>query len=127
MHILFHIELFYMIHRDGFLFASEIKTILEYPGVERKLDATGIGELLLLGPGRTPGSGVLRGVYEMEPGCCGWYRDGKLQIRRYWQLTDREHRDTFEETAERVRYLVNDAIKTVQHSIKGLLLNNSIF
>ena len=103
--------LFYMIHRDGFLFASEIKTILEYPGVERKLDATGIGELLLLGPGRTPGSGVLRGVYEMEPGCCGWYRDGKLQIRRYWQLTDREHRETFEETAEHVRYLVNDAIK----------------
>ena len=101
---------FYKEHNGGFLFASEIKTILEYPGVERKLDAEGIGELILLGPGRTPGSGVLRGIRELEPGCCGWYRDGKLQIRRYWQLKDREHYESFEETAEHVRALVLDAI-----------------
>ena len=102
--------LFYKEHNGGLLFASEIKTILEYPGVERKLDAEGIGELLLLGPGRTPGSGVLMGIRELEPGCCAWYREGKLQIRRYWQLKDREHRESFEETAEQVRFLVKDAI-----------------
>lgn len=102
--------LFYMLHKGGLLFASEIKTLLEYPGVERKLDAEGIGEILLLGPGRTPGSGVLQGIKELEPGCCGWYQEGRLQIRRYWQLKDREHREDFEETAEQVRYLVKDAI-----------------
>lgn len=102
--------LFYIEHNGGFLFASEIKTILEYPSVERKLDAEGIGEILLLGPGRIPGSGVLRGIRELEPGCCGWYADGKLDIRRYWQLIDREHTESFEETAEQVRYLVKDAI-----------------
>ena len=102
--------LFYMLHGEGFLFASEIKTILEYPGVRRKLDAEGAGELLLLGPGRTPGSGVLQGIRELEPGCCGWYRDGKLRIRRYWQLKDREHHESFEETAQHVRHLVTDAI-----------------
>ena len=102
--------LFYAEHKNGLLFASEIKTILEYPGMERKLDAEGIGELILLGPGRTPGSGVLHGIQEVEPGCCGWYREGKLQIHRYWRLQDREHRQTFEETAEQVRYLVKDAI-----------------
>ena len=102
--------LFYKQHNGGLLFASEIKTILEYPDVERKLDAEGVGEILLLGPGRTPGSGVLRGIRELEPGCCGWFEDGKLQIRRYWKLRDREHRESFEETVEQVRYLVKDAI-----------------
>lgn len=102
--------LFYKEHRGGLLFASEIKTILQYPDVERKLDEEGIGELLLLGPGRTPGSGVFQGIRELEPGCCGWYRDGKLTLHRYWQLKDREHRETFEETAEHVRFLVKDAI-----------------
>ena len=102
--------LFYKEHNGGLLFASEIKTILEYPDVERKLDTEGIGEILLLGPGRTPGSGVLRGIRELEPGCCGWYDDGILRIRRYWKLQDREHRETFEQTAEQVRYLVKDAI-----------------
>ena len=32
-------------------------------------------------------------------------------MRRYWKLTDREHRDSFEETAAKVRELVLDAIK----------------
>ena len=102
--------LFYKEHRGGLLFASEMKTILQYPDVERKLDEEGIGELILLGPGRTPGCGVFHGIRELEPGCCGWYRDGKLTLRRYWQLKDREHRETFEETAEHVRCLVKDAI-----------------
>ncbi len=102
--------LFYMLHEGGLLFASEIKTILAYPTVQACLDAAGAAQLILLGPGRLPGSGVFRDVYEVEPGCCGYYRDGKLSLRRYWMLRDREHREGFEETAEHVRYLVRDAI-----------------
>ena len=103
--------LFYKLHEDGLLFASEIKTILAYPTVRAELDAEGAAEVMLLGPGRTPGSGVLRGIRELEPGCCGYFADGRLRITQYWKLTDREHRDSFEETVEQVRYLVTDAIK----------------
>lgn len=103
--------LFYMVHGGGFLFASEMKTILTYPGVRAELDAEGTGQLLLLGPGRTPGSGVFHNMQELEPGCWAVYADGKLQTHRYWKLLDREHTDTFGETAEKVRYLVIDAIR----------------
>ena len=103
--------LFYTRHNGGLLFASEIKTILAYPTVEAKLDETGAAQLILLGPGRLPGSGVFRGIEELEPGCCGFWESGSLQLNRYWKLTDREHRESFEETAECVRYLVTDAIR----------------
>jgi asparagine synthase (glutamine-hydrolysing) len=103
--------LFYKLHEGGLLFASEIKTILAYPTVKAELDSQGAAEILLLGPGRTPGSGVLRGIMELEPGCCGYFADGRLRVRRYWQLKDREHRDSFEETVEKVRFLVTDSIK----------------
>ena len=102
---------FYKEHEGGFLFASEIKTILQYPTVRAELDATGVGEVLLLGPGRTPGSGVLRGIRELEPGCCGRFSQGSWKWRRYWKLTDREHTDSFSRTVDKVRYLVSDAIK----------------
>ena len=120
--------LFYKLHRDGFLFASEIKTILCYPDVERILDTEGIGELLLLGPGRTPGSGILRGIRELEPGCCGVFSQGKLQTRRYWTLQDRNHDETFEETAEHVRWLVTDAIhrQTVSDVPIGTFLSGGL-
>ena len=103
--------LFYKLHDNGLIFGSEIKTILAYPTVKAELDAVGAAEILLLGPGRTPGSGVFRGIMELEPGCYAYYESGKLQPRLYWKLRDREHRETFEETAEQVRYLVTDAIK----------------
>jgi len=103
--------LFYKQHGAGFLFASEIKTILAYPNVRAEIDANGAAELLLLGPGRTPGSGVLRGIYELEPGCCAYYENNKLTVNRYWKLTDREHTDSFDETVEKVRFLVTDSIR----------------
>ena len=103
--------LFYKIHDDGLLFASEIKTILAYPTVKAELDREGALQLMLLGPGRMPGSGVFRGIQELEPGCCAHYENGSLKVRRYWYLRDREHTDSFEETAEQVRFLVLDAIR----------------
>lgn len=103
--------LFYMLHQGGLIFASEMKTILSYPTVKAQLDPQGAAELVLLGPGRTPGCGVFRGMHEVKPGCCGYYENGKLTIKCYWKLTDREHTDSFEDTVAYVRYLVIDAIK----------------
>lgn len=102
--------LFYKEHEGGLLFSSEIKTILAYPTVRAELDSQGVAEVLLLGPGRTPGCGVFRGISELEPGYCGYYTASKLHIWRYWSLKDREHTDTFQQTVEKVRELVCDAI-----------------
>ena len=103
--------LFYKLHKGGLLFASEIKTILCYPTVRARLDAQGAAEIIMLGPGRLPGSGIFKGIRELEPGCCGWYEGGNLKTKRYWKLYDREHRDNFEDTAANVRTLVLDAIQ----------------
>ena len=103
--------LFYAHHKGGFLFASEMKTILAYPNFPARLDSEGAAQLILLGPGRMPGSGVFKGILELEPGYCAFYQDGKLQLKQYWKLRDRDHSDSFEETVEKVRYLVTDAIR----------------
>jgi len=103
--------LFYKEHMGGLIFASEIKTILCYPTVTARLGESGARQLILLGPGRLPGSGVLEGIRELEPGSYGYYEETKLYLTQYWKLRDREHHHSFAETAEHVRYLVTDAIK----------------
>ena len=103
--------LFYMRRRDGLIFASEMKTILRHPEIKAQLDPQGAAEIVLLGPGRTPGCGIFHGMQELEPGCCGYFEKGKLDIRRYWKLLDREHREDFDETLAHVRVLVLDAIR----------------
>ena len=103
--------LFYKLHDGGFLFASEMKSILAYPTVRTELDAEGVAQIVLLGPGRRPGSGVFKGLCEIKPGHFGRYEDGRLTLQRYWYLRDREHRENFDQTVEHVRSLVTDAIK----------------
>lgn len=103
--------LFYMQQGKGLLFASELKTILTHPAAEARVDAQAAAELLLLGPGRTPGSGVFQDVYDLEPGHYAVFQNGNLQLWQYWKLRDRIHTDSFEETVEKVRYLVVDSIR----------------
>ncbi len=120
--------LFFKEHEGGLLFASEIKTIVTYPTVRAELDETGVAQILLLGPGRVPGSGVFRGIQELEPGECGYFERGKGNIHRYWKLQDREHRENFQETAQHVRELVLDAIlrQTVSDVPIGTFLSGGL-
>lgn len=92
------------------VFASEMKTILASKLVEPTLDEEGILQMMMLGPGRKPGSGVFRGISELEPGCCGVFENGILTIRRYWKLLDQPHRDSVAETMDKVQWLVKDSI-----------------
>lgn len=103
--------LFYTCVQDGLIFASEIKTVLAHGARTARLDEDGVAQLLLLGPGRSPGSGVFRNIYEIKPGWFGTYEKGRLGLHRYWRLTDGAHEESFAQTAEHVRFLVTDAIK----------------
>lgn len=103
--------LFFSRRGCGFAFASGIKTLLCHPAVSPAVDRQGILEVMLIGPGRTPGCGVFRDIEELEPGCCGWYSRDGWRFRRYWSLKDGEHPESFEETVHHVRTLVTDAIR----------------
>ncbi len=103
--------LFFALRGDAIIFASELKTLLCHPNIEPVLDREGLAQVMLLGPGRVPGSGVFRGVFELLPGECGFFEAGRLRLRRYWRLKDGENRDTFGEAAEKTRFLVTDAIR----------------
>lgn len=120
--------LFFSQINGGLIFASEIKTILTHPCVKVRLDTEGAAQILLLGPGRVPGSGVLQNIRELEPGECAWYEKGKLIIKRYWKLTDREHVENFDDTAAHVRQLVLDAIlrQTVSDVPIGTFLSGGL-
>ena len=103
--------LFYAQPEGGLVFASEIKTILAQGSVKPRLDGEGAAQLLMLGPGRIPGSGVFRDIRELEPGWYGLWQGGKLTLRQYWKLRDREHIHDFTQTCACVRELVTDAIR----------------
>ena len=102
--------LFYTVVNNSFIFGSEIKALLAHNFVEPIIDENSIAEIMFLGPGRTPGCGVFKGINEIKPAYCGYYNKSGIKIRKYWTLKDREHTETFEQTVEKVRELVKDSI-----------------
>ncbi len=102
--------LFYTVVNNSFIFGSEIKALLTHKFVEPIIDENSIAEIMFIGPGRTPGCGVFKGISEVKPACCGFYNKSGIKIRKYWTLKDREHTDSFEQTVEKVRELVKDSI-----------------
>lgn len=103
--------LFYCMQKERLLFGSEIKALLAHPDLDAVIDKDSVAEIMLIGPGRTPGYGVFRSISELPAATCGFYDRKGLQLKKYWQMEDRVHHDSFTETVENVRFLVKDAIE----------------
>lgn len=102
---------FYVMRNGVFLFASELKTLFKHPLVEPNIDKEGVAEIMLMGPGRSPGCGVFKDVHELMPSHCGLVSREGLRTWCYWATEDQPHVDTFDQTADKVRWLVLDAIE----------------
>ena len=103
--------LYYTFKEGTFIFSTEVKGLLEYPGVETKIDSTGICELFGLGPAHTPGSGIFKGIKELKPAHFLIFNKDKIYIKKYWSLESKEHTDNFEKTCEKIRFLFEDSIE----------------
>lgn len=103
--------LFYSENNGGFLFGSEIKSLLAHPDIKPQLSREGLAEVLAVGPSRKPGSGVFHGINELRPAHALTISRLGLRIWRYWNVKSEVHTDSLDETAEKVRFLVTDAVE----------------
>lgn len=103
--------LFYAERGRGLIFASELKALLAHPAIPAEVDTEGLGEVFGLGPARTPGHGVFRGVHELRAGCSLVFDHRGSHPRRYWSLQTMPHADDAATTAARVRGLLQDAVE----------------
>lgn len=102
---------FYSYTEGRLLFGSEPKAILAHPDFPAQISGEGLAEIFAVGPARTPGHGVYKNMYELKPGHCMVMDANGMRIRAYWKLESKPHEDTVEETAEKVRELLEDTVQ----------------
>ena len=103
--------LFYHNENGSLLFGSEIKAILAHPKMKAEIDQEGLREIFGLGPSRTPGHGVFRGISELRPAHACIFNQNGFKQWRYWNVDSQKHNHSLQETIENVSFLVRDAIK----------------
>ena len=101
---------FYTIQNNTFIFASEIKAIFKFPGIEKIIDSQGISELFGIGPSHTSGTTVFKNIFELKPAHFGVFNKSGLHLTKYWSLKSKEHTDSLGKTCEKIKYLLNDSI-----------------
>ena len=105
--------LFYTISDGRMLFASEIKAILEYPGVERRLNLKAVDQLMNF-PGVVSPQTFFRGINALEAGhMLKINGDGEIENIEYWDLIYRQEEEDLGEAyyTERLRELLKQAIR----------------
>ncbi len=107
--------LFYTLFRNTLIFSSELKGILCFPDFKAQADRDGLCEIFGLGPAKTYGKGVFKNIDELLPGHYLEYYasdfSGHLSTKCYWKLESYPHKDDWQRTVEKTRYLVTDAIR----------------
>ncbi|MDH6563070.1 asparagine synthase (glutamine-hydrolysing) [Bacillus safensis] len=101
---------FYTERHHSFLFGSEIKALLAHPDIKAKVDYEGLSEIFGLGPSRTPGQGVFKGIKELRPAHALTFSKDGLRVWRYWNVKSKEHTDSLDDTAQHIKHLFTDAV-----------------
>jgi asparagine synthase (glutamine-hydrolysing) len=99
--------------RKGALaFASEVRALLELPGVERRLNYEGLGYFLECGLVPSPRT-MFEGIAVIEPGHWMRWRDGRVDTGQYFELDYRPDPDlkALPDAAEAVRNALKVAVR----------------
>lgn len=80
------------------LFASELKSLLEVPGLPRDVDPSSVDAYLTYQYVPHPRS-ILRGFHKLSPGHYAVWQDGKLDVQAYWMPDFRVERPLDERSA----------------------------
>ena len=104
---------FYAIDASGnFIFASEIKTILASGKIKGEIDPAALDAFLTLmyiPPNRT----VYKNIHVLPPSSSLTLKNGKLEIKKYWELEKKPIAISYEDAKEEVKRLLKNSVENI--------------
>lgn len=115
----FGIKPFYYANIDGKLvYGSEIKSILEYPGYKKEINETALENYLTFQYSVLEET-FFKGIYKLMPAHYFIFKDGKMEINRYWEPKfEADENATLEELVNKIDDSVQESI--INHKISDV-------
>ena len=103
---------YYYLTEDEFMFGSEIKSFLEHPNFKKEVNTDGLKMFLIFQYGVKKET-FFKNVYKLEPGEYFHYKDGKLDIRRYFEISfdKKNNKKSYEEIKSELRTTLEKSVK----------------
>lgn len=103
--------LYYAQMGETFMFGSEIKSFLSHPDFKKELNTSALESYLSFQYSPCAET-FFKGVYKLPPAHCFTYHDGKMDIKRYWEVKfDADEKPDLDEWVGRISDTFHDSVK----------------
>jgi len=103
--------LYYTVHNRRLVFASELKSLMQLPGMDREIDPGAIDLYLTYQYIPHPHS-IYRGIHKLPPGHLAVFENGELSVQKYWDVDwSREIAIDQSSASRQLRTLLSDAVR----------------
>lgn len=124
----FGIKPFYYYHHEGtFIFGSEIKSFLKEPNFKKELNKAALKPYLTFQYSALNET-FFKHVYRLPEGHYFKYHEGKLEIKKYWDMQFKAGKLSFEDTVQAIDNAMKNSVK--KHGISdvpvGSLLSSGV-
>ncbi len=93
-----------------FIFGSEIKSFLEHPSFVKKVNKDALRPYLTF-QYSSQDETFFEGVYKLPPAHAFTYKDGKMELRRYWDIDFTHVERSFDEYVDRINETIKESVK----------------
>lgn len=103
--------LYYAKMGDTFMFGSEIKSFLCHPDFKKELNTDALESYLSFQYSPCEET-FFKNVFKLPPAHCFTYKDGKMNIKRYWEIKfDADEKPDLDEWVNRISDTFHDSVK----------------
>lgn len=107
----FGIKPFYYTQQgECLVYGSEAKSLLEHPRVKREVNEDGLQHYFTFQFVPDPAT-LFKGIFRLPPAHYFSFKDGKMEIKRYWQLEFRPENRSADYFIEGTKHLMQEAVR----------------
>ena len=109
---------YYSLINNNLIYGSEIKSILEYPDLKKEVNPLALENYLTFQYSVLPET-FFKNVFRLMPAHCFTFKNGKMNIRRYWEPKFEADNDkSLEEFVDDIDSVMQDSVK--KHKISDV-------
>lgn len=101
---------YYYQDNDVFMFSSEIKSFLEHHSFKKEVNKDALKPYLTFQFSALEET-FFKGVYKLLPGCCFTYKDGKLEINKYYDVKFTPEEKPIDYYSKEIQEEVDESVK----------------
>jgi len=101
---------YYYLSKNEFMFTSEIKTFLEHPGFKKEVNTDAL-KMYLIFQYSVHEETFFKNVFKLKPGHYFKYKDGNLEVKRYFKVKYSKGKKSYNEYREELKNVLEDSIK----------------